>query len=114
MLSLTYDTWIKGPAACEPLASKQGKILPSPQHSHEPRAREGIKKYDLRGEIQIGKEDLPRREGGDTFTLVSSQVCNTFHSQERLESWYFLTLECSHLMAGVPFLKRKISSGYLI
>lgn len=53
--------------------------------------------------MQIGKEDLPRREGGDTFTMVSSQVCNTFGSQEMLESGYFLTLECSHLLEEFHF-----------
>lgn len=64
--------------------------------------------------MQIEKEDLPWREGGHVFTMVSSQGCNTFHSLELLESWFFLTLECSHLLAGVPFLEKKTSSGYFI
>lgn len=78
-----------------------GKVLPPPQHSHEPRAREEIKKSDLRGKMEIGKERLPGREGGDTFKAVSSHACNGFHSKEVLGSQYLLTLECSHLLAGL-------------
>lgn len=51
--------------------------------------------------MQMGKEDLPRREGR------RGQVCNTFCSQEMLESWYFLTLECSHLLAGLCSISEK-------
>lgn len=47
------------------------------------------------------------------FTMVSSQGCNTFHSLELLESWFFLTLERSHLLAGVPFWKRKLLQDIL-
>lgn len=69
--------------------------------------REGIKKSDLRGETQIGKEHLPGREGGDTFNAISSHACNTFHSQEVLGSWYLLTLECGHLLAGLCSISEK-------
>lgn len=51
--------------------------------------------------MEIGKERLPGREGGDTFKAVSSHVCNGFHSKEVLGSQYPLTLQCSHLLAGL-------------
>ena len=51
--------------------------------------------------MQIGKERLPGREGGDKFNAVSSHACNTFHSQEVPGSWYLLTLECGHLLTGL-------------
>lgn len=51
--------------------------------------------------MQIGKERLPGREGGDTFNMVSSHACNTFCPQEVLGSWHLLTLERSHLLAGL-------------
>lgn len=45
-----------------------GKVLPSPLHSQEPRARKGIKKSDLRVENVDRKRSLPRREGGTAST----------------------------------------------
>lgn len=70
----------------------------APLTSMPPRARKGREKSDLRGEVQVGKERLPGREGRDTSNEGSS---HTFHCQEVLGSQELLTLECSCLLASL-------------
>lgn len=94
------------------MASKQwGKVLPSSQHSYKPKAREGMKTSDLKGEMQAGKELLPRGEGGDTISAHAGKV---LCSQEVQRSQYLLTLECSHFLAGVSSSseKKTFSRGF--
>lgn len=53
-----------------------GKVLPSPLHSQEPRARKGIKKSDLRVEMWIGKDLCPgEREGQLQHIIFPCMQC---------------------------------------